>query len=452
MRAGTASPALVGILVFAYFVGWAALRPPLQTPDEPQHLMRATSILRQPWIGDPRRFPLDPAHLNPLAFDTPVPIDQLFFKRFNALTTGDIARVRRTPWPDYTVPLPPYERAIASYPTLFYGTLFVLAEPVVRLADLSPWDATYAYRFATAALAAALWAAVWHALRRQPDLTDWTRPLFAFTVLNPMLAFISSGVNPDAVNIPLCTLALLATWHALRRGRGWAIPLAIWLLAAMLTKPAGLQMAATLAVVVTSGALVRVVERPRAIRILVVLAATTVLAVASFYAWSPPRFLAGGPSSDTLSQYLLARWNELPAMWRMYWGQLGWLDYWTAPIWYQALAALTVVNLGCVLWRPATAPTVISYLGLVWLTFAAATFVGEFRYLPEAGYTFQGRYLLPAAMGLGAVLLHRVRAARIAILIAIVGLNVALARETVRRYYVSGWSGAVHALPFHGAR
>ena len=77
-----------------------------------------------------------------------------------------------------------------------------------------------------------------------------------------------------------------------------------------------------------------------------------------------------------------------------------------------------------------------------------STFAAELHYLRQAGYTFQGRYLLPAALGLGAVLLHEVRAARIALLAGVLALNLVLVRETVHRYYVDGWRGAVHALPF----
>jgi hypothetical protein len=42
-----ASIALASVL-FVYFCGWALLRPPFQTPDEPQHHMRMTSILLHP--------------------------------------------------------------------------------------------------------------------------------------------------------------------------------------------------------------------------------------------------------------------------------------------------------------------------------------------------------------------------------------------------------------------
>ena len=134
-------------------------------------------------------------------------------------------------------------------------------------------------------------------------------------------------------------------------------------------------------------------------------------------------------------------------MWRTYWGKLGWMDYNAPAGWYWLMLALLVVNVACLIWRPRRPATLTWYLGAIWLAFLGSTFAAELRYLHDAGYTFQGRYLLPAALGLGAVLLHEVRAARIAFLAALLALNVVLARETTRRYY-GGWQGAVHALPF----
>jgi hypothetical protein len=174
----------------------------------------------------------------------------------------------------------------------------------------------------------------------------------------------------------------------------------------------------------------------------------TALAIAVFYAWQPLRFLATGPSTDTFTAYVAKRWAMRGEMWVTYWGQLGWLDY-NAPLWcYWALLAIVGVNVGCLIWRPRRPARLAWYLGAVWILFALSTLVAEVRYLRDAGYTFQGRYLLPAALGLGAVLLHEVRAARIALLAGVLALNLVLVRETVRRYYAGGWQGAVHALPF----
>jgi len=132
----------------------------------------------------------------------------------------------------------------------------------------------------------------------------------------------------------------------------------------------------------------------------------------------------------------------------MYWGRLGWLDYAAPAIWYRLVLGLVVASAACLLWRPRRPVPFAVYLAAVWVLFFGSTFAAEFRYLPEAGYTFQGRYLLPAAIAFGVIALHRVRPVRIALLAGVLTLNLVLARETVRRYYIDGWRGAVHALPF----
>ena len=146
--------------------------------------------------------------------------------------------------------------------------------------------------------------------------------------------------------------------------------------------------------------------------------------------------------------YLATRWQDVADIWRSYWGQLGWLDYRAADGWYWLVLALALVNLACQVWRPKAPARLAWYLGAIWIVFFAGAFAAEYRYLAQAGYTFQGRYLFPAGLGLGALLLHRVREARLALLAGVLVLNLALVRETVHRYYVDGWRGAVHALPF----
>ncbi len=131
-----------------------------------------------------------------------------------------------------------------------------------------------------------------------------------------------------------------------------------------------------------------------------------------------------------------------------YWGLLGWLDYGAPDAWYWLVLGLIVLNLGCLAWRPRRPARLAGYLGAVGLLFVLSTIVAEIRYLGQAGYTFQGRYLLPGALGLGAVLLHEVRAARLALLGGVLALNLVLMHVTVHRYYVGGWKGAIHALPF----
>jgi hypothetical protein len=403
----------------------------------------------QPWLNAvPDRFMPDRARLNPLAWETPATLDKLFFRPYNALTPSEVDDLRARRWlaPDGP-PLPDYQRGVATYPQVYYWSVHLIAEPIIGAFGLRPWDATFVYRLATCAIAAALWGLAWAAARRAGLPLDVSAWLFAFVLLTPMLAFISSAVNPDAVAAPLGALAVIAAWGVLTTGRG-AGTLAAALLAAALTKPAGLQLAAVLIVVAAILAVLRVVERRAAAVVAGTAIGVVAAAFALFYLWQPSRFLATGPSNDTLPQYVVRRWETIADLWRSYWGQLGWLDYGAPVGWHWLLLALLVVNVGCLIWKPRRPAQLAIYLGAVWIVFVGSTFAAEIRYLREAGYTFQGRYLLPASLGLGAVLLHEVKAARIAMLAGILALNLLLMRETVRRYYGNGWSGAVHALPF----
>jgi hypothetical protein len=439
----------VGLVVFVYFAGWALIRPPLQSPDEPQHLLKANSVRLQPWLNAvPDHFVPDRRYVNPLALYTPPTLDKLFFQPMNALTGAEVDALRATPWlPPQGPPPPPYQRAIATYPQVYYWGVHALAEPVIRGAGLSPWDASFIYRLATCALTAMGWALVWIACRRAGIPADVAGLLMALTLLTPMLAFISSAANPDAVNDALCALAIVAAWEVLSRGSGGAV-FGAALLAALLTKPSGLQLAAVLVCVAGGLGLVRLVDRRRAGVVAAITVGVTIVAIAVFYGWQPLRFLASGPTSDTLAIYAEKRWASLGYMWQSYWGLLGWLDYGAADGWYWLVLGLAVLNVGCLVWRPRRPAGLAWYLGAIGILFFASTIAAEVRYLHDAGYTFQGRYLLPGALGLGAVLLHEVRAARLALLGGVLALNLVLAQATVDRFYVGGWKGALHALPF----
>jgi hypothetical protein len=448
-----------GGLVLVYLTAWALVRPPLQSPDEPQHLLKANSVRLQPWLNAvPDRFVQERRTANPLALDTPAALDKLFFRVFNALTIDEIDGLRAVPWygPEGP-PLASYQRAIATYPQVYYWAVYGLAEPVIRGLGLSPWDATYAYRLVTCLLVAIVWGLVWDGLERTGLAVADAAALFALTLLTPMLGFMASAVNPDALNTALCALAIVSGWRVLAPPDGnrdeaggtnrARAALAASLLGAAMTKPSGLQLAAVLGAAAGGLALAGLVERRRAAAVIAIGGSVIVVAFAVFYLWQPPRFMAGGPSADSLSAYLATRWASIPVIWEMYWGRLGWLEYVAPAAWYRLMLGLVVASAACAAWRPRRPASFAVYLAAVWVLFFVSTFVAEFRYLREAGYTFQGRYLLPAALAFGVVVLHEVKAVRIALLAGVLALNVVLVRETVRRYYVEGWRGAVHALP-----
>jgi hypothetical protein len=455
--------ALSGVL-FVYLSCWALLRPPFQTPDEPQHHLRTASILLHPWFADPSRFALDARYVSPLTFREPRPIAKLPFYPNERLTAAEIAQVKATPWNREWV-LEPFERIYASYPTLFYLSLFAIAQPITEWLDLTPYQSSFAYRFVTAGLAALLWTAVYAMLRQTTETRSVAGWIVALIVLNPMVAFMSSGLNPDAMSIPLSTLAILAVWrvlsHGIHRGRALA-----WLLAAALIKPSAgalfIGLASGIAVLwlarrrqpassaasVSAPAPKPVVAEHAGPALLVVFQAA-IIAAWSFYLWSPLLFADQQGSHASLREYVITRIRRIDIIAIELWGRLGWLDYQIANGWYVLLYVLVMINVACVWWRPRRPLAFAAFAGAVFVAFAMMTLAGEFAYLTQAGYTLQGRYFLPAVLGLIApVLWHRVPPARYALLAGLIVVNLLLAQRTVTRYYEDDWTGVRQALPF----
>jgi len=275
--------------------------------------------------------------------------------------------------------------------------------------------------------------------------------MLLLTLATPMLAFISSGTTPDAVNNALCALGLLLAWRAATLGTD-RVALFLTLLAAALTKPSGLQLAGLLAGVLTLFVLAGQAPRRRAIIAIALAAAAGVLSVVAFYHGTPPRFMAGGPSHDSLFRYLVTRAREADLAWRLYWGQLGWMEYGLPMIGHLPVMALVAVNAAIAIARPRRPARFAVFAALVWLAFTAVTFAGEYHYLDVAGYTFQGRYLLPVALAFAVVLWHDQIWARRALIAAVIVLNVLLVEATVTRYYVDRWSGLWQSLPVHASR
>src|SRR5262249_10227175 len=177
-------------------------------PDEPQHLLRAASVRLQPWATlTPDTLTLDPRSFNPLVYWPPENIGKLYFTSTNHLSKQDITVLKRLPWRTDVPPLAPDRTPLATYPTAYYGSVFGLAEATTALWHLSPYQNTYAYRAWTIVLAGLLWLAVYLALQITPGAESHANALFLFLLINPMLAFVTSSVTPDSVNVPLATLA-----------------------------------------------------------------------------------------------------------------------------------------------------------------------------------------------------------------------------------------------------
>jgi hypothetical protein len=383
-----------GVLV-AYFGAWALLRPPMVGPDEPQHLMRAMAILKTPWVAHNGTFPHDPRFLNPLALWHPPQLWKVILPSASSMTREDVAAVKRAAWkPERELQhLETYRIALASYPPLYYWTVFAGGQLATSLGGLSPYQSSYAYRFASLLLSAMLWVVVYRLLSELFDRAT-AIILFAFLLLNPMIGYLASTVTADAAALPLAAIAILACWRTLSTGTH-ARSATLWLLAGAFVKPSGLQVIATIACATLLLALMRKAVWRNATPTLIALGRAGLVAWVLFYAWSPTIFVGEGFTLD-LPTYVLRFIQRVPTFWLYFWGLLGWMDYKLPDIWYQIVAGLVLLNAFCLWWRPGTYRDYAIYALLVFFAFTASTAAGEFLYLHDVGYVIQGRYFLPA--------------------------------------------------------
>jgi hypothetical protein len=435
--------ALVALLIVWVYLGiWMVLKPPQQAPDEVQHLLRASSVRLQPWATrTPNWLTLDDRFLNPFVRFPTGDIADLFFNRQNHLSYERIARMKARPW-DAT-PLPPglttYPTPLATYPTGYYAPMFVLAEATTKLLDLTPYQNTYAYRAWTVIAAGLLWLLVYRALLVIPGVSPHANIVFAFLLLNPMLAFVSSSASPDSVNVPLATLAILLTYRTfMTGGHAWLATLA--LVACGLTKPSIILIFAALPIPALllwrSGA----IPLSHLVTGGIAIARAAVISYAAFYAWSPPRFFGSAPVRVTLEAYATGFPSRLPGMWIQYWGRLGWTDYELTAMWYTVLFGIVVIAAIVAVLRTADETRRFArFAALVFLGYFACMVVGEYWNLSAAGYNFQGRHLLPVSIGIAGVVMSKSRITRWSVVGFVALMNVMLMHESIVRYFGGDW-------------
>ena len=265
-----------------------------------------------------------------------------------------------------------------------------------------------------------------------------------------MVPFVSSGINPDAVNVPLATLSILLVWQVMSTGTGAGLA-CLALVATAWTKPSGLQMIPAFAAAGAALWMLGQVTFERLRLAAAAIAGAAAIAWCGFYAWSPPRFVGGPPVVDRWTTYLATRWLELPWTWQTVLGHARMAGIFGAG---DLVSAARGPHRHQPDLRPparqrhARRASFAGYAAIFLVAFLAVTLAGEFFYLPTAGYFLQGRHLLPASLGLAGLMWHRVRPVKLAFLAVLIAMNVLLLHQTVMRYYTRGWSAVVTALPF----
>jgi hypothetical protein len=420
---------------------WVLLKPPLQSPDEPQHHARATSAPRTPYVAGSRTVTVAAAHRNPLTW-TPNRLHAIIFQPPERLSDAEVRALRHTPWPPPGT-YPATETLfspIASYPPVYYWLVFAGGELATWLLGLGPYTSLLAYRVASALIAGGIWLAVYREMRRTPDLRPWSLPAFVVLIANPTTASLTSSVNPDAVVIPATALLLLATWRRLTAGGGATAIVASAVLA-LAVKPSGMLATASAGAAVLWWMWRQPATRAAGVGILRLLVFVSVAAQVVFYAWSPPRLITDtSRASDSLREFAGTLVGRAPSWWVEYWGRLGWLEYAAPPGWYWLLLGTCVALVAMACWRPIPDARLGSFLLVAGLGYAGLLVASEYLHLATAPLFIQGRYLLPVSICLVPIVRHRTPALAWALPVLLVGLNVALAQATVARYFAGGWA------------
>jgi hypothetical protein len=430
--------------VAALLTAWAVIKPPFQAPDEPQHIMRATSMRLAPWVGGSQYFAVDNRHAVTLTWGVSPVLHGLIGRPDRYLTRAEVEGLKQHPH----VVLPDGERilsAVASYPPIFYWYVFGVREVAQSLA-LTPWTTLHLLRVAVVLPVASLWGLVFVALRRGGYTRVASGVSVALIVGTPMYAFLGSSVNPDAVAIPLAVCLAVLCWRGLATGPS-LVAIALVSMAMLFIKPSGIQ--AVLAIVGASAAYAwrRREATGDALEIARTLGASLLVAWALYYAWSPPSLSDGAGLSLSVWQYIAALPSRVPDLWVMFWGKLGWVDY-QAPTPFYALLGLT--SMVCAVWAAARARDCadVVFLGVFVALLVATTVAGELANVHRTGYMLQGRYFLPALVCVVPVVARAPYLVSAALGASVLALHLALFWLTFVRYWHADAGAFMASLPF----
>jgi hypothetical protein len=434
MKAARGELLAFGVAVFALFSMWVVLKPPCQAPDESGHFVRALAMPGVPWLSRTAVLPVRGTDWNPL-IPLPGQLAYLPFHPDQRLNRVQLAEIQAIPWPtDAAIRREPTQAW--TYPPGFYALTYASGAALTRLLDATPYASWYLYRWAIAFFAAVCWTWVFAGLSRTAGLSEWRWWMAGVCLANPMVAFMASSINPDALHVPLIVLGMLLGHAVFAEGKGRR-QLVVVLLLAALTKASALILVAALSGAAVLLVATRSLPWQSAVNGMRPVAGAALASVLALSMWTP-LVLYGTPRNMDLAQY----WGELQKYgwqrWVWFWGQPGWLDYQGPEVLYTSIVWLVGVNLiaaaGSLVrdWRVAG---VRSFVVVASSLFVLGTLAGEYAMVSKAGLTFQGRYVLPVMLGVAVLTRHNWRTVRWALVLAIVALHLSLAGRSVTRYY-----------------
>jgi hypothetical protein len=435
--------AAMTVALATVFATWATVKPPTQSPDESDHVVRAMGLVTHPWVAVDDRFCVPSPLATPLVFPmVPVDLAELFFRPDRQLSSTAIARLRALRFDDNE---PCAQSHASSYPPLYYAAVLTAAGVAHPLLGLPPWDTFYVMRFGSALLGALAWLPLLLLLRGLLTPRDALLVVLPLA-LAPMTGFITGAVNPDAVHIPL-TLGAGVAWYQVLRERRHHAAAYLLLVAALLTKPPGVTLLLALLLVVPVGVWRGWWSREHGARGWRDLLLIGAIAYVIYYVWSPPA--PPGPAPVvTMTDGVRLVAHRLLTLWPGMWGTLGYLDYGLPSAWYLALAGPVLLGGMAMGRRPGSVPTFTWYAVALLLAYAGLLILVQLVLVTSIGPVLQGRYLLPASLAIPLVALAAGRRVAWALLVLVAVGMAGGWHLSVLRYYADGWAGWVEALPF----
>lgn len=398
--AGTGRWALVTAAFFGICALWALVTPPMSSPDEPSHTVKAVAVAHGELLGDIG--PRPTTWMVPGALTTvQVPADYAVVAGLNCFSAIPEASASCMPaLPAHGSTLVDATTAAGHYPPLYY---FLVGWPSLLLPAGS---GILAMRLVSAAVSTVFVVAGLVALRatRAPRVVRWG----AVAALTPMSLFLFSTINPNGLEIS----AAFAVWAA-----AWAyftaedrVPRHVVVIGAVgvlvLANVRALSpLWAVVAVGVSALASGRVLAlwRHRRARLFGAVAFVAVAAVPTVVWTLRNGTLLTGvglwPQYESTRLAVTDMVLSLSKQYEQMIGNLGWFDapvpLLTLLVWTVALGTLAALALSRPGQRQARVAVVVLLGGVV-----VGPMLLQLPSVADAGLVWQGRYTLPIAIGL----------------------------------------------------
>lgn len=390
---------VLGVALAALQAIWSVTIPPMASPDEPSHVVHAAAVVRGQWTGVLGPAPTTPTGEGP-ATTVHLPSDYA-----SASTLPDcIAHLSNQPAScQEPVPAPDGTAAAVNtyagqYPPLYY----LLVGWPSRFLNAVP--AMYAMRLVTGILSSALLVWGLYRLRTVTPRAAWTWA--ALAALTPMTLFVGAMVNPQALEIAsafafwAACLALVRTPDGPRRGVVVQAAVTGALLVNTRTSgPVWALMIVAVALVLAPTSRRRLLWRLRSIRWALGVAVAAGLAAVAWVV-THGAIVKGTHQYAVFASPLRAAWFELAQtslhLQQMI-GNYGWLDApspaLTVLVWITLVGALLALAVA-VASRRTRAALLLGVVAVVAMPVAL-----QIPTAVDTGLIWQGRYTLPAAVG-----------------------------------------------------